>query len=513
MYSVREKGDSMRSNEQIALWVRVGAASAPAALFAAAAAVAVVALAAGPVSSANASEGCVNEGIRLEQSTWLKEESPFLPDCRAYELVSAAEAVPKFAAVLEDGVAKGGIAIANARASLGGERLSFASYYPPRGSTQANGFYVASRGEDGWTTESVLPSLSTSARTGCSAAMVFSPALSSAVLTDGQYPPAAPYCGHNEPSLINEEPVGWRDERELEFQNIFLRESFQGHPSYRLVNRPPTAVTPSDAHLQDAAQDLGHVVFSEDAKLTPQAPASGEALYEWVNGTVRLVSVLPDGDGVAGNIVDGDGGGHVISAATYMHAMSNDGSRIFFTAEGKLFVRENAEQEQSELINGDECTEPTKACTTQIDSSQAGGNGGGGTFLAATDDGASVFFMDEATAKLTSDTVAGSKQNLYEYEVASGRVTDLTAVSNADLVGVSGFAEAEGSGSSYLYFVADGAFAAGAVQGQANLYVTHDGEPPEFVATLEASRDSSDWNAEELSVRTSPDGRFVAFVS
>ena len=54
--------------------------------------------------------------------------------------------------------------------------------------------------------------------------------------------------------------------------------------------------TPADAFFMGASADLSHVVFSEGTPLTANAPAGGvEDLYEWDEGVVRLLTVLPDG--------------------------------------------------------------------------------------------------------------------------------------------------------------------------------------------------------------------------
>ncbi len=468
-------------------------------------------------STATAAENsaCVNSAVRAEQ------QAEYLPGCRAYELVSPAGVVPQLAEVT---AAKNALSIEGARVAGGGESASFYSFYPAWGSIKPDGTYLAKRGPDGWQGEQVLPPLSPSARTGCRPTVLFSSELTAAVLSDGHAPLGQlPYCGHNEPSITEEPGPGFRAEPEMEeHQNIFLRESFEGVPSYRLVNQTPVTTQPGDAYLQAASRNLTHIVFGEDARLTPEAPAAGEALYLWDHGVVRLVSVLPSGQGVEGYIADpsGDTGSQLgrakeaaeAGAAIYANAISSDGSRIFFKAEGDLFVRLNAEDPQSPLGAKGECTVAADACTVQIDESQAsGGTGGGGIFLAATSDGAHVLFMDEASAKLTESTISGSGENLYEYEIASKRLTDLTAVRKANLLGFSGFGEASESGS-YLYFVAEGALAGGAVEGKPNLYVVHDGEAPAFIAPL-AAADSTTWSFGALSARVSPDGQFVVFTS
>ena len=80
----------------------------------------------------------------------------------------------------------------------------------------------------------------------------------------------------------------------------------------------------------------------------------------------------------------------------FSHAISADGSRIFWTAvenvgEGAaqeqlpkaLYIRENDVQPQSDVV-GERCTEPAQACTVQVDASQGPGPSGGGRFWTAT---------------------------------------------------------------------------------------------------------------------------------
>ena len=85
-----------------------------------------------------------------------------------------------------------------------------------------------------------------------------------------------------------------------------------------------------------------------------------------------------------------------------LHAVSADGSRIFFTdSSGNLNVFQNG-------------------TATQVDKTQGGsGPGGGGQFMTAATDGSVVFFTDGDSAGLTGDTVSGSGANLYEYNVGT----------------------------------------------------------------------------------------------
>jgi len=469
-------------------------------------------------SPALAEESCPNAQYRTGFSAGL-------PDCRAYELVSAAGTEPYF----ETFSAVGNINIESrtigetkgAVASVTGERFAYYSTAAPPGSPSDGPYYLSSRTPTGWSTEDLIPPHSTTTSDLCNNAYTpaYSLDLSKAVLADG-WGQEGPDCGRDEPLLLAGEPLG--------FQNLFLRDNETA--SYQLIDGTPSGVSPKDAWFQSASADLSHVVFTEDdeAPLTPEAPTgkdiqpevpSGEDLYEWSRGVVRLVTILPDGTPVRGSLADAHEplGTHALQP-TFTHAVSADGSRVLFVAGGNLYERENAEQEQSPLDGKGSCADPAKACTVQVDASQAGGSGGGGTFRWASADGSKVFFTDGDSAGLTSDTVTGSGQNLYEYDVETGKLTDLTPAGDAGVQGVSGASE-DGS---YVYFVAEGVLATAAnsagesaTAGQPNLYLGHGGART-FVATLEPSAavgDGCDWTESCLTARVSPNGAFVGFNS
>jgi hypothetical protein len=225
------------------------------------------------------------------------------------------------------------------------------------------------------------------------------------------------------------------------------------------------------------SSDFSTMVFDANAALIPGAPTESN-VYESVDGNLSLVNVLPDG---AVEPVARAGGaqepGTEEEDREFSHAVSFDGSRIFWTGLGSdpnLYMREDGER------------------TIQIDASQAGGSGGGGHFWTASDSGERVFFTDEASAGLTSDTIPGSGANLYEYDIGDGKLTDLTPGGAAEVQGVIG-ASAEGD---YVYFVANGVLAAGASAGDCapdvagsrsqlscNLYV-HDAGGTKFIRQL-----------------------------
>jgi len=241
--------------------------------------------------------------------------------------------------------------------------------------------------------------------------------------------------------------------------------------------------------------------------------------------------VLPSGAPVAGRLADGFQPEDVsccAGAETFTNAVSGDGSRISFQANGNLYLRVNAEQPQSPVEGEGTCSVPTDACTLQLDASEDGGEGGGGRFMWATPDGVRVFFLDER--QLTRDaTAAPGAPDLYEYDTGSPageRLRDLSAHAGepADVLGVSGASEDGG----YVYFVADGkliesANSAGsvAIAGQPNLYLAHAGAIT-FIATLDSTpskqeaslaTDEPDWKASMLTARVTPDGTHLAFNS
>jgi hypothetical protein len=482
---------------------------------------------------------CPNEAVRVGYSHSLAH-------CRAYERVSPAKAEPEFLFVQGDrretGVESEGNGTAKeVQAAISGNRFAYVTTYPPEGSPSDGGYLRVTRGPDGWSTEAMIPSQSAHYGLACRSGYVaaYSPELTSEVLADGVGQPSSDIslgvlsCGTDDPQLVAGEPQG--------FQNLFLAESEPG--PYQLVDeigQAPAGFSPAGAWFQDSSEDLSHIVFSEAARLTPEAPPveqvaeltkEGEPeplpdLYEWTPGDLRLVTVLPSGAPVMGSLANGylpANESFIAGAAPYTHAVSSNGSRVFFQAGGSLYLRLNAEQPQSPVNGQGQCSEPADACTLQVDASEGGAEEGGGKFMWATADGTRAFFLDDR--RLTANATAASEApDLYEYDSdapAGERLHDLTAdaAEPADVQGVSGISE-DGS---YVYFVAHaplvekdnpaGKNAAGAeaVAGQPNLYLWHAGTIS-FIATL-SSNDSSDWESNLMTSRVTPDGAFLAFNS
>lgn len=480
------------------------------------------------VAPASAAEGCGNERVREEQN------SQFLPECRAYEMVSPLGSIPDYYAQASSEVPFPGLTLS----SVAGDAVAYDSLYSISGAGSSGEALLARRGMDGWSTEEMVPPQSASGNpvpfSDCQPKVFFSPDLSQSILSDGfvgdrqDKSPFAP-CEVDQPALVEGEPSGG-------FTNIFLRGEAPG--SYQLVNVTPAGVAPQNAIFQDASSDFSHIVFGEEAELTPEASNALSLyewdLYEWMEGALRLVTVLPDGTPTSGDMVNGQGrqitealqvDGAIAGTATFTHGMSASGERVFFTTGGGLYLRMNAAQAQSAIapgvtgtkVNGEQCMEPERACTIQLDASETGGAGGGGAFLYASADGSRAFFVDENALTAGSTSVSG-KPDLYEYDLerpVGERLRDLT-VDEQEPADVLGFSAASENGD-YLYFVAEGALAGGQ-KGKPNLYVDHEGAIA-FIATLSPNlRNQYDWSEggesmTYLGSEASPSGLFMAFNS
>lgn len=533
-----------------------------------------------PAAPALAAEGsCSNEARRAEQA------STYLSNCRAYELVTPAHE--------DSGEPEAGTSFNNERplfepidgahGAANGERMAWISASPGLAGGSSPGLdYLSTRDESGqaWVTEATVPPQSPESGLLCPVLigmLAWSPNLTKGILADGDSQAEGGFsqqnygCGHAEPALM--EADGAEIEEPQGFQNLFVRSSGTGF--YQLVNvTPSTAPHPTPVRFVQiynassflaGSTDLEHVAFEDELPLTEEAeklsPAveaackeepKGRAcweghddLYVWSEGrqpAVRLVSIMPDGKPGEGRLAGSTKSAEGFTPhnmSDYQHAVSGDGSRIFFESEGRLYVRENAYAQQSaagECTEAEQKAEPEKACTIQLDAKQGGAGEGGGQWLGASEDGARVFFTDEQRLTGTATAESG-KPDLYEYDFEAPpgkRLTDLTvdATEPADVQGVSAISQ-DGS---YIYFVAKGKLVgkqklAGRSPEESeptanadNLYVSHEGTIA-FIATLTAD-DDCDWTSDAacypmpannpgptMTARLSDNGRYFAFNS
>ena len=168
-----------------------------------------------------------------------------------------------------------------------------------------------------------------------------------------------------------------------------------------------------------ASPDLRHIVFSTCRALTPDASevpdgkggceASATNLYEWSEGQLSLINVLPgQSKSTPGALLAAAGG-----------AVSEDGSRVYFTLveDGALYLAEAGKE--------------TKLIAATV--------GGGASFQSATPDGALAFFTKSS--------------HLYRYAAQANAATDLTP--GGEVQGVLGASE---DGSHVYYLSATGLF-------------------------------------------------------
>jgi hypothetical protein len=423
-----------------------------------------------------------------------------LPDCRAYELVTP----PVKSSAQFDGELSMAYA---SKAAADGEALTLTIREPRPGAPTGGEAYVARRGAGGWIAEDIMPFESYDGLVCAEKQPVY--AYSEQVTKDviqagggsrasasenNQEDPES--CNPEGSQVVSGEPVG--------YENLLVRENATG--AYRLVNVAPPGVTPADAHFQAASADLSHVIFTETSPLAEGATYGVKNLYEWDEGTLRLVSVLPDGTAVPGSLPGKTAGTYGLFLADE-GVVSSDGSHVLFTYAGALYGR----------IDGQR--------TVQIDEQQGvSGPSGGGSFQAATSDGSKVFFLDEN--RLTAgSTAAAGEPDLYECALPEGaskcELTDLTVAAageHADVLRVTPLGPHD---SSDVYFVAKGVLASntreitnsegktvveGAEAGKENLYLWN-GEKTTFVAT--GVLDNRRLGFEQ----TSPDGKWLSFGS
>jgi DNA-binding beta-propeller fold protein YncE len=294
------------------------------------------------------------------------------------------------------------------------------------------------------------------------------------------------------------------------YENIYLWEGGVGlHPL--LTQEPPDRSPgegPNSLLMRYGAANAGsplvapftHVAFAANDALTgavpgtaPAAPAvsaEGRNLYEWAEGRLRLVNVLPGNgaaspDAVLGSgflLVEGKNAGTELPGTD--HAISDDGNKIFWSdSSGQVFARIAATETREVADNG--------------------------RFLDASTDGSRVLLDDGCL-----------------YDLATETCQDLTA----GLGGFKGYLGAAGD-LSRIYFVDTAAISPGqenaneehAEAGQFNLFAWQEGAI-DFVGRLEAGDNRvepsnaggfGDWraSASNRTAQVSGNGRYLAFMS
>lgn len=352
------------------------------------------------------------------------------------------------------------------KSAVSGDAFIFGStgaFAGPQSNSRANG-YRSVRGSDGWTAEAITPPGGPYIFTTFPMIAGMSEDVSSAVVTSNE--DILPDAPRDVVNLYRRAADG-----SLEV----VTTAAPTDPFLALIYKAPAFVAGSS--------DFGHILiqsqpdqfFQPPFPLTPDAPAvSNSVLYEWVDGRLRLAAILPDGtpapnDSAAAAPLGQETG-----------VISEDGSRVFFTTDTNLYVREDG------------------TTTTLI--------GNSATFVQATSDGSKVLYFD-----------SGGAGSLYQYDVDT-RARTLVSVDSDGGDGndprVQGALGQSADGST-VYFVARGRLVPGrGTSGGNNLYAWRDGVV-RFITVLGGSlNDAANWGAIQFAQRfVSPNGRYVAFVS
>jgi hypothetical protein len=444
---------------------------------------------------AQAPTNCPNQAFRTGSAS-------NLADCRAYEMVSPVN--KNGGDILTRPGDSSSHTTGYEQSSLDGNKITYTSA-TPFGDAVSGSYanqYIASRGVDGWSTHGISPPRGTTLTYGqpstpydqAQVFQAFTADLTSGWVVDDNLVPLAPDAAQG-------------------YVNIYRRDNVD-NAFEALTNSQPTFVSPflegkalGNVQVQAISADGNHTVLAAAAALTPNAnPAINGQLYDSSGGSLHLVSILPDGTAATSDTGAGTDRSLDPRYGYLDHAISDDGSRIFWSAfsvpgdnqNGKLYVRLNPVQAQSALNGSGECTEPAKACTVAISESVTPASS---RFWGASADGTTVLFE-------------GSEEDLYEFDVESETPTKVAD----EFLGVLGTSEDH----SYVYFASKEALDAGATAGEANLYVDHNGVKT-FIATLsfpEVSQEGYNEDGSNTSyvpiahqAKVTPDGLHLAFMS
>jgi hypothetical protein len=444
--------------------------------------------------------------------------SVLLPDRRGWELVSP---TAKHGAIIKP---PSGLHLIQAASDGGAITYTSSSPTEPDAAGNADEVQILSaRGGGGWASSDLAtPNIYPRGGSNPPEYKIFSSDLSLGIVEPG---------GELDPEMSDEASE----------QTPFLRDSFTADPAttfcssdcYRPIvtgapgfaNVPPETKFGRIEHSQSelrvtvegASADGRHIVVFSYASLIEGAPLG--RLYEWTEGHLQLVSILPHEAGASEAPVE-------LGGRNALHAVSTSGARVIWTeigSKGHLYET-NTEVQQS----------------VQLDVNH-GGSGKGPVspkYQNASTDGSTVFFTDEQ--QITPDSGAAPHDpDLYRCRIIvteSGEeceLTDLTPAHGGAAGSMQGGILGASEDGSTVYFAANGVLAANQVENGAgseqaqpgtcgnselervgvarcNLYVEHDGATS-FIATL-SSVDRPDFGPAGPA-DASPDGRWLTFMS
>jgi hypothetical protein len=476
------------------------------------------------VAARNALNGEGEYTLGPDQSfTTQGEEHLALPDGRAWEMVSPER---KHGAALEPISLEGAVI----QAAGDGSGLAYTATGPveePQGSNSAAPEQLLSeRSAPGvWSTQDIAtphkaptglhPGIATEYK-------LFSSDLSRGALEPAGSTPLAPRP--SEPSEPDAERTPYLRNADGTFTPLVWKGNVPAGTKFG-GEEIQTEIFAGGVRLVTGTPDLRHVLVESPSSLVEGFENEGfQNIYEWSEGRLEPVSVLPSGASAGGTVGN--------ESFQVRGAISTDGSRVFFTAGiGHLYMRD--------MLLG------PSGKTLRIDAPEAGikESSFAASFQLATPDGSKVYFTDEA--RLTSDAKAKAGQpDLYECEIeVTGeeprcKLRDLSVDPHANEgANVQGDVIGAGEDGRRIYFVAKGALGSSGQEAKGGVcpqpdegecvnlyeYDTHSAAPqPRLVAVL-SGEDAPDWSGGttgggptdlgEMTARVSPDGRYLAFMS
>lgn len=418
---------------------------------------------------------CESQGEAAAFATYPTASAP-PPDNRAYELVSPARknggevfpADPRVSSCDYECKPPGATnsQIFPMQSAPNGDSVTYMGYaFSSEEGAAVFNSYVSRRGASGWQTQAMSPAL---LGTSAGRHLTYDPQLGAGTISQAS------------PVLAAGAPEGYAD--------LYLEGEAGPESLTPLLTAPPPNRGAGGLTLEyaGASPDYSCQYFAANDALTaktvfapapPDPTSSGRDLYQWCNGALKLVNVLPGNASVAAS-------SSFASKGPDAHPVSADGSRVFWSASSNVYVREGGEK------------------TLQLAHA--------GAFLTASADGTQVLFADGCLYSLTSKACADLTQD------------------KKGFLGILGQGEAEGK-ISRLYFV-DSAVLPGSGQnerGQAaeaakpNLYLYEQGKGTSFITTLLTTDGGGgvegleDWaiSPAQRTAEASPNGRYLAFAS
>lgn len=447
--------------------------------------------------------------------------SASLPDCRAYEPVSTLD--PPLG-VGREGALEGYLTRAVAQVSTDGNSLAFTTAGPPPGapSGSLDSWEVSRRGAEAWSAREQIPAFSdVDGQDDYPAVAAFSPDLGDLLMLDEQ-------------SLAS----GTQPHVAYVYDENTLTNAFS------LVSATPSPLATGDTNMSVGGEssDLGTVLYSTESgdnnvsdTQTPNAPSDGEGVYESVGGSLSYAAFCPGSTQAIGMSSASPAG-----STLDLNAVSANGQVVMLL--GHCPPSSALETTDHPFTNVAMLVARVDGQSVEVSAPQLpaadmdpnwGDVSGSPQYVGVSADGSEVLFL--SPTELTPDANTGSDspgapagdtdagRDLYQYDLATGKLTDLTPDANPNDVGpnaVSPGADVLGgiefsSDGLVVYFVADGDLAAGATDGRPNLYVETGGKIT-FIATLSTSDSYTPNGVAAIQYNTlqaTSDGKYLLFES